>query len=132
MPPALDRFEAIVFAGPHLDFGRLALEVAVALTRATHGAIFVRNEEAIEIIASSLNAETLRGVLAMLDRRGDRGRNESDGACTFLSFDVGSGAAGVLCLEGAREPESARRVAEILSRRFSSTAECSGGERRAY
>lgn len=131
MPSALDRFEAIVLAGPHQDFGRLALEVAVALTRATHGAIFVRNEAAIEIIASSLNAEMLRGVLALLGKASDQGRNESDGACTFLSFDVGSGAAGVLCLEGAREPESARRVAEILSRRFSSAAECSVEERRA-
>lgn len=54
----------------------------------------------------------------LVESGNDVGAQTTNEKLDLLSFGAGC-ATGILCLEGARDPQAARRVADLLGRRLS-------------
>lgn len=95
-----------------------ALRVALALSRARSGAILLRRGDRLEFLASNLDADAEGRVRALLNGVGRGGpERPAEGGC-LLSFGEDGRPTVAVYLEEARETLGARRVGELLSRRF--------------
>lgn len=121
----LDVFEAVALSGAGEEFAATALQAALALGRASTGAVYLVQGEALEVLASNLDPEARKRAEALLGASDPQVRTGCGpaGAFILVPFTRGDSVLGALYLEGVESPGASptsrtTRVAQVLASYF--------------
>lgn len=126
----IDAFGSVALSGAGEDFAATALQAALALGRASQGAVYVLRGQALEALASNLDLEAQRRAAALLAGSDLRTRAESlgpAGGSILVPFGRDGAVIGALYLEGVEPLDSSlgertKRLAQVLASYFAHQA----------